>query len=169
MREFCIDDGNERGKDRCKWQTRRLRLHDATGKKATTTNEVFREEFRYDHLDVLNVDSVNNTSDGLPQGVPRQSLILLAGLVLPRCLLQSTQTSRRHIHTSRPCTREFGEFSFRVELRLFALLIILLLQLLQLQSRYACCQCLFSFRAANWVNIVDPRYFNNSTLVRWRS
>lgn len=51
-----------------------LRLHEGTAQNTASANDILSKKFRDDILDVGNVDLVDETVDGLTQGVPLEPL-----------------------------------------------------------------------------------------------
>lgn len=164
-----VDDGDKRSKDGSERQTGGLGLHDTPSEQAATANKVFLEKLRDDVLDVRDVDSVDDTGDGLAQGIPREPLVLRTRLVLRRRFLHGPQPRRWHVHTARAGAGELGELRLRVELGVLAilpfLLPLLLVQLFQLLFSYARGKLPLTFGAACWIDIHNLWHVHQA---RWR-
>lgn len=104
IRQFCVDNRYESGKDWGEREGRCLRLHDGAGKETFAANQIFREEFRNDHFYVGHIDTVDNTSDRLSKGVPHEPLVFWAGLVLRSCRLHRLESGWWHVDASRATT-----------------------------------------------------------------
>lgn len=104
-------------------------------------------------FDIRDVDSIDDTSDGLAKSVPRYPLILLTCLVLGSLLLQSTQTSRWHIDTTRPGICELGKFGLCIKLG--GLLVLAIFELLKLLDRHTSRKVSFTFRTSYRICIAD--------------
>jgi hypothetical protein len=74
-----------------------LRLQQALAEQPAATDEVLAKQLRHNELDVRRVDLVDETVDGLLQGIPGHPLVFLGGLIGDGGL-QGAQLLRRQVY-----------------------------------------------------------------------